>query len=123
MNQRRLKFVEEYLKSGNATQAAILAGYSQKYAGNNAGKLLKSNDIVNYIKEKNRGFSSKNIADMNEIREFWTRVIRSKTDETKDKLKASELLARTYGAFLDKIQLDGAAKVQIIDDIPGGESL
>lgn len=38
--------------------------------------------------------------------------------ETCDKVKALELLGRHLGMFTDKIQVDGMAAVQIIDDIP-----
>lgn len=36
-----------------------------------------------------------------------------------DSNKAAELLGKRYGLFTDKVQLDGPAVVQIIDDIPG----
>jgi len=38
-----------------------------------------------------------------------------------DKLKALELLGKHMGMFTDKIQINGAVPVQIIDDIPKGE--
>ncbi len=38
-----------------------------------------------------------------------------------DKLKALELCGRHLGMFNDKLDLTGAATVQIIDDIPEGE--
>lgn len=41
--------------------------------------------------------------------------------ETCDKVKALELLGRHLGMFTDKIQLDGPAVVQILDDIPKGD--
>lgn len=41
MNERQRRFADEFIKLGNATQAAINAGYSEKYAGANADKLLK----------------------------------------------------------------------------------
>ena len=38
-----------------------------------------------------------------------------------DKLKALELCGRHLGMFNDKLDVTGAATVQIIDDIPEGE--
>ncbi|NLK38295.1 MAG: terminase small subunit [Epulopiscium sp.] len=38
-----------------------------------------------------------------------------------DKVKALELLGRHLGMFTDKVQLDGPAVVQILDDIPKGD--
>ena len=43
-------FIAEYLKDFNATQAAIRAGYSEKWAGPNSGKLLKNTKIAAEIK-------------------------------------------------------------------------
>jgi phage terminase small subunit len=40
-----------------------------------------------------------------------------------DKLKALELLGKHMGMFTDKIQIDGAVPVQIIDDIPRSGNL
>ena len=45
LKERQIKFVEEYLKDLNASAAAIRAGYSKKYAGVNADKLLKNTKI------------------------------------------------------------------------------
>ena len=44
-------FVTEYLVDLNATQAAIRAGYSPKYAGTNADKLLKNTNVAAAINE------------------------------------------------------------------------
>ena len=44
-------FVQEYLTDLNATQAAIRAGYSPKYAGTNADKLLKNTNVAAAIAE------------------------------------------------------------------------
>jgi phage terminase small subunit len=42
MNARQARFVDEYLVDGNATQAAIRAGYSAKTAGQIGARLLKN---------------------------------------------------------------------------------
>jgi len=48
LNKRQRQFCEEYLIDLNATQAAIRAGYKEKYASTNAHKLLQ----ITAIKEK-----------------------------------------------------------------------
>jgi phage terminase small subunit len=45
MTPKQDRFVEEYLIDLNATQAAIRAGYSPKYANSNAPKLLQNTSI------------------------------------------------------------------------------
>ena len=42
------RFVQEYLKSGNATAAAIAAGYSAKSAASRASKLLETPGVIEY---------------------------------------------------------------------------
>lgn len=42
------KFVQEYLKSGNATAAAIAAGYSARSAASRASKLLETPGVIEY---------------------------------------------------------------------------
>lgn len=102
LTPRQKRFADEYLKSGNATEASKLAGYSPKYAGENAAKLLKNTNIQNYIKQKNDELNRENIADIEEIKSFWTYAMRSSSNDMKDRLKASEHLARTEGAFIEQ---------------------
>lgn len=45
MTPKQKSFVYEFLSDHNATQAAIRAGYSKKWAGTNADKLLKNTNI------------------------------------------------------------------------------
>ena len=52
-------FVSAYLKTGNATEAAKKAGYSEKYAGQNADKLLKNTNISRVLAEKQRARSER----------------------------------------------------------------
>ena len=47
---KQQRFADEYIISGNATQSAIIAGYSKKYAATNTDKLLKNTNISKYIK-------------------------------------------------------------------------
>lgn len=49
LTPRQQRFVSEYLKSGNAGEAARRAGYSEKYAAQNADKLLKSTNVARAI--------------------------------------------------------------------------
>jgi phage terminase small subunit len=49
---KKAKFVEEYLASGNATEAAKRAGYSRKTAKQSASRLLKDPVVSVTIHEK-----------------------------------------------------------------------
>lgn len=53
MNQRQRAFCEAYLLSGNATEAAIKAGYSPKSARSIGQRLLTYVDIREYLAQRN----------------------------------------------------------------------
>ena len=42
-------FADEYIKSGNAMQSAIKAGYSEKYAKARSAQMLENVGIKSYI--------------------------------------------------------------------------
>ena len=51
LNPRQTKFAQEYWATGNGTQSAIKAGYSEKTAYSQANQLLKNVEIQKKIKE------------------------------------------------------------------------
>jgi phage terminase small subunit len=50
LNQKQLLFVSEYLRTGNATESAIKAGYSKATAEVQASRLLRNVKIQEYIR-------------------------------------------------------------------------
>lgn len=88
--------------AGNAEQAAIKAGYSPKYARGNAYKLVARQDVQTYI-EYLRSLTTDNpayhIATIGEIQSFWTDIMEDIRQETKDRLRASEMLMKAQGGF------------------------
>lgn len=112
------KFADEYIKTGNAKQSYINAGY--KARGNRAeaaaSRLLRNVKVRDYIRQRNKELDKDTIADMTEVKEFWTNVLRNKAADPKDRLKASELIAKTNGAFLERVEHSGSI-VTIVDDI------
>ena len=51
MNERQKRFAEFYAASGNAAEAARLAGYSEKTARSQGQRLLTDVDIMRYVRE------------------------------------------------------------------------
>lgn len=78
---KQQKFADEYIISGNATQSAIKAGYSEKYANTNAVKLLQNTTIKDYLDERLSELNSKKIADQQEVLEFFTAAMRGELTE------------------------------------------
>ena len=75
-------FADEYIKSGNATQSAIKAGYSDKYVATNTDKLLKNTKLKAYISAKMAEIESHKIADAKEAMQAITAIARGETTET-----------------------------------------
>lgn len=107
MNPRQKKFADEYIIGKNATEAAIKAGYSKKWAGTNADKLLKNTNVQKYIKKRDVELERPTIAKMVEVKEFWTTTMRNPNVEMKDRLKSSEYLAKASGEFMEKVEHSG----------------
>lgn len=109
-------FADEYIKTGNAK-----ASYTKVYNSNakvaeaNSSRLLSNAKIQEYIKSMNKRIERSTIADMTEVKEFWTNMFRSKDVEPRDRLKASELIAKTNAAFIDKVISDNTNTNMNID--------
>ncbi|WP_251548314.1 terminase small subunit [Limosilactobacillus caecicola] len=74
-------FADEYIKSGNATQAAIKAGYSKRTAKQIATENLSKPYLKSYIDKKIAEIESHKIADAKEVLQFYTRVLREEETE------------------------------------------
>ena len=135
MTPRQQKFCDEYLISGNATEAAIKAGYSRKTAKQTGSENLAKPDLRAYIDEQLAKIHSAKIADAEEVMKYLTSVMRGEHTEQvlklvgegvqtvtdidvseKERLKAAELIGKRYGLFTDKVGLEGAVPVIITGD-------
>ena len=139
MTEKQKRFCDEYLISLNATQAAIKAGYTKKYANTNASKLLQNTTVKEYIEKRMAEKESQLIADQDEVLKYLTSVMRGeskseivvvegagdgyseartmkKAPDEKERLKAAELLGRRYGLYVEKVEAD-VQQVVIVDDI------
>ena len=81
LTPKQERFVNEYVKEPNATQAAIKAGYSAKTAGVIGANLLKNVKVSAEVEKRLRDIKSESIADANEILEYFTRVMRREEKE------------------------------------------
>lgn len=74
-------FADEYIKSGNATQSAIKAGYASKSVRFVGAENLTKPNIKSYIDAKMAEIESHKIADAKEVLQFYTRVLREEETE------------------------------------------
>ena len=106
MNVRQQKFCDYYLQSGNATEAAIKAGYSKKTAYSIGQRLLKNVEIEKYLSEHQQKEHNSRIATAEEVLEFLSGTMRNEEIGRKERLKAAELLGKRYALFEDRRETD-----------------
>lgn len=144
MTNKQRRFSDEYLIDLNATQAAIRAGYSKKYANTNAFKLLQITAIKEYIEQRMKEKESELIANQDEVLKYLTSVMRGESQSSeivvegvgegcsearevrkqpseKDRLKAAELLGKRYGLYTDKVEAEVDTELTIVIDYGDGE--
>ena len=129
MTAKQQRFCDEYLIDLNATQAAIRAGYSEKYAHTNAAKLLQITTIKDFIAERLAEKEDNLIAKQDEVLRYFTSVMRGesyssvlarcedgsetvieKPPDEKERLDAAKQLAKRYG--LDREEIEKQAKIE-----------
>ncbi len=81
LTAKQMLFCDEYIKSGNAKDAAIKAGYSPRTAKSIGQENLTKPDLKSYIDAKMAEIESHKIADAKEVLEFYTRVLRDEEIE------------------------------------------
>ena len=111
MTERQQIFIQEYLTDLNATQAAIRSGYSPKTAYSIGQENLNKPEIKQAIEERLKERKSALIASREQRQQLWTKIMYDTEQSTKDRLKASELLAKSFGDFIDKIE----TKTEVMD--------
>lgn len=104
LSEQQKKFADLYIASGNAKQAYIEAGYKAKgnAAEASASRLLRNVKVATYIEERNNSLQNDRIADMEEVKRFWSDTVRDAEVDLKHRLKASEYIAKTNAAFIEK---------------------
>lgn len=142
LTERQQRFVDFYIQTGNAAEAARRAGYAGASNTRLGSKVLKKPEIRAAIDARLAELASERIADTREILEYLTAVMRGEfSDEVamnigmgkgvtraekialkvsaKDRLRAAELLAKIHGMFISRqeLEISGNVPVVIHDDI------
>lgn len=130
LTARRQRFVDEYLKDLNATQAAIRAGYSENGAKQTAARLLTFVDVAAAIKaeQDKRSIRNRISADW-VLKRLIKNVQRASVaipvlDYDGEPIgeyryegnvvnKALELIGKHIGMFTDKMELSGPGGVPL----------
>lgn len=121
LTPKQRRFCEEYLKSGNATEAAKKAGYKETSCRVIAAENLSKPAISAYIKRRIDEQEAALVADANEVLQFYSAVMRGEVKDQfgidaslSDRLKAADSLAKRLAAAELKPNAEDAVRV-IID--------
>ena len=123
LNKRQIDFVQEYMKTNNVRQSAIKAGYSPKTASVQGSRLLSNVKVSAYINAINERLESDKIADIEEVMQYLTSVMRGEKKDQfdmdaslSDRTRAAGELAKRLDVRAKNLNIECA--VNIIDDIP-----
>ncbi|MEG2538065.1 MAG: terminase small subunit [Clostridium sp.] len=129
LTPKQKAFADYYIELGNATEAAIKAGYSKKTAAVIGAENLIKPNIKSYIDQRIKELDDKAIARQEEVLKYLTKVMRGEESEevvvtenigdfmseariikkqvgAKERNKAAELLGKRYRLFVDKVEAD-----------------
>lgn len=95
---KQQRFIDCY--DGDIKRAAKKAGLSYDYCR----RLVTKSHILEAIKNRqNTEIRPKEIANRQRRQEFWTNIMDDEDEETRDRLKASELLGRSEADFTENL--------------------
>lgn len=122
LTEKERIFADEYIKTTNATQSAITAGYAENSASVTGSKMLRKPKVRQYIDAVMNERSKNTIATADEVLEYLTRVMCGEEKDAfgldvsvADRTKAAELLGKRHMLFTDKVKLDAEIEIDISD--------
>ena len=123
LTERQKRFVEFY--TGNATEAAIKAGYSKKTAYSQGQRLLKNAEISSLVQERH----SEKVASVERRREILTDIAEGENE--KAAIKAVDVLNKMDALYIQKVEdvtkYDGMTPEQLttttVDEVMKSETL
>lgn len=136
---KQKRFADEYIITGNATEAAKRAGYSEKTCSVIGDENLRKPNIKKYIDDRMAQLEDATIAKEKEVLQYLTAVLRGessseivvvegigdgasearrmeKAPDEKERLKAAELLGKRYRLFVDKQEVQQDVQVTFVGE-------
>ena len=111
LSRKEQTIVNYKANGGNMKKAMIDAGYSETYADKNSRYLMGI--IGEQIKEEQEEIKKDKIKTIEDIQEWWSGMIDAEDVPAKEKIKCSELLVKSQGGFVDRVNVSGTVPVVI----------
>ena len=122
LTEKERIFADEYIKTTNATQSAIKAGYAENSASVTGSKMLRKPKVRQYIDDVMSERSKNTIATADEVLQYLSRVMNGEEKDAfgldvsvADRTKAAELLGKRHMLFTEKVKLDAEIEIDISD--------
>lgn len=120
LTPKQERWIDEYIKCNDYTTASRNAGYS---GSNNSLRTIGYQNSLKFkelIKERrvelSREIKNDSIATLEDIFKFWTETFNNEDNKQVDRLKASELLAKAKGGFIEKVEVKKVDTDWFIED-------
>ncbi len=111
LSEKQRRFCEAYAANGgNATKAAETASYKQPHV--QGSQNLEKLSVKNALEALRAETTSSAIASIEEIQGYWSRLMRKDPEGQNSGVKASELLAKAQGGFIEKHEHSGEMSVK-----------
>jgi len=112
LTTKQQRFVDFY--DGNATEACRKAGYkgNENTLNQMANKLVRNGKIKTAIEKREKLSNKRIIMDRESRQELWTMIALDKEERTDTRLRASELLGKSEGDFIDRHELSGSIAIE-----------
>ncbi|MDW3788495.1 terminase small subunit [Staphylococcus sp. LKG3-1] len=141
LNIKQQRFADEYIKSGNATDAYVKAGYSKNKANTNATKLLQNTTIKKYIKERIEQAQEESLMGVTEALAISASIARGEpqqayskrydhltnevdrettytiTPDFEERQRSIDHILKVHGAYLDRKEINATITPEFIDSI------
>ena len=109
LTKKRVLFVNEYLQTFNATQAAIAAGYSEKTAYSIGWELLRIPEIIAEIDKHIEAIA----VGRNERLTLLSEIARH-SDKDSDRISAIEKLGKLAGDYTEKKEINSTVEGVVV---------
>lgn len=120
LNRQQETFALEWIKSGNATLAALAAGYSEKTAASQGSRLLKNEKVLRYIRERMRAQDEERVASADEVLAWLTATMRG---EVKDQFGLEAALSDRIKAATELMKRHTVAEQAAQKETKGGKRI
>lgn len=105
LTPKQKAFADAFIETGNASEAARRAGYSEKTAKQMGSENLAKPDVSAYISERMNALEAQRVASADEVMRFFSSVMRGEVKDQfgldaslQDRLNAGRELMKRYAA-------------------------